>query len=203
MTPPLADHSPFEARRALSSIFLQPRDPACWSRDVAAIRGRRDRESFLRIYDHFMPRLVRYLQGVGCTLTTAQDLAQETLLRLWQKADYFDPSRSHLSTWLFRIARNLRIDRLRSESHWLYMQEDIDGLDADGGEISPEASAEHLELQRAIERLPAVQARLIRMAYFEAKTHQEIADELHMPLGTVKSHLRRAFLKLQARITES
>ena len=73
------------------------------------------------------------------------------------------------------------------------------------GRVAPvrsraESHADHVGLARRIEQLPAVQARLIRMSYFEAKTHSEIAAELGMPLGTVKSSLRRAFLKLQAQM---
>jgi RNA polymerase sigma-70 factor (ECF subfamily) len=99
------------------------------------------------------------------------------------------------------VARNLYIDSLRGEPHWLPMQEGLDWLDeqapADAGS-SAEAFADHAGLKRAIDSLPPVQARLIRMSYFEAKSHSEIAHELGMPLGSVKSSLRRAFAKLQA-----
>ena len=136
----------------------------------------------------------------------AEELAQEALLRLWQRADSYDAARSTLSTWLFRIARNLHIDRLRRENHWLAV--DIDAEDAPQFEqetenpqfSSAESYAAHADLNERIERLSATQARLIRMSYFEAKSHQQIADELGMPLGTVKSHIRRAFQQLQSSV---
>ncbi|MGN2243294.1 sigma-70 family RNA polymerase sigma factor [Frateuria sp. GZRR33] len=174
-----------------------------WAVLVEAVARRRDRDSFLRIYDYFAPRLRRYLVGLGGDEGLAEELAQEALLRLWQRAAQYDAARSSLSTWLFRIARNLFIDRARKEPVWSQTQEYLEEmgvLDGTGGESEPpgtEALTEEANIRRAIEQLPAVQARLIRMSYFEAKSHQAIADELGMPLGTVKSHLRRAFLKLQ------
>jgi RNA polymerase sigma-70 factor (ECF subfamily) len=115
----------------------------------------------------------------------------------------YDPQQGAVSTWLFRIGRNLHIDRIRREPGWVQMLEEA--APASDEELarpftSAEDYAEHVHLQRRIEDLPAVQARLMRMSYFEAKSHQEIADELQMPLGTVKSHLRRAFLRLQGQV---
>ena len=152
----------------------------------------------MRIYDHYAPRVRLYLQGIGSPDAVAEELAQEALLRLWQRASSYDAARSSVSTWLFRIARNLHIDRVRRESRWVPMDDEPASLDDDVSEFSSaENHAEHIDLQNRIERLPATQARLIRMSYFEAKSHQEIAIELGMPLGTVKSSLRRAFQRLQ------
>ena len=175
-----------------------------------AVAQARDRASFMRIYDHFTPRLLRYLQGLGCAGMVAEELAQEAMLRLWQRAASYDAQRSQLSTWLFRITRNLYIDRIRREPHWIEAQEWIEQLDSEAGvsnvlpmQVSPDAFAEHRAMQQRVDKLPATQARLVRMSYFEARTHQEISAELGMPLGTVKSHLRRAFLKLQIAIGKS
>lgn len=175
-----------------------------WSGDMEAVSRRRDRSSFLRIYDYFMPRTCLYLTGRGSTRELAEEIAQEALLKLWQHAGSYDASRSRLSTWLFRIARNLQIDRARRDVMWTRNVESVElavEVIDDVAEGSPaEDYVEHLALRRRIDELSAVQARLMRMAYFEAKSHQDIADELVMPLGTVKSHLRRALLKLQGEL---
>lgn len=92
-----------------------PVELKAWAADVAAIASTRDRECFMRIYDHFMPRLCRYLNGLGAPHGVAEDLAQEVLLKLWNRADLYDPERSSLGTWLYRVARNLHIDRVRRE----------------------------------------------------------------------------------------
>ncbi|WP_404611907.1 sigma-70 family RNA polymerase sigma factor [Rhodanobacter hydrolyticus] len=183
----------------MSSSDPQVRDAGYWSAQMAAVSLRRDRDSFMRIYDHFAPRTRLYLKGLGCPEAVAEELAQEALLRLWQAAGRYDATRSSLSTWLFRIARNLHIDRVRREPYWVPMDDEPGWVDKDdaSGFSSAESHAEQVELQQRIEHLPAIQARLIRMSYFEAKSHQEIAEELGMPLGTVKSSLRRAFLRLQ------
>lgn len=190
----------------MSIVETSPGNPGYWSGQMQAVARSRDQASFMRIYDHFAPRVRLYLRGLGAPEMVAEELAQEALLRLWQRADSYDAARSTLSTWLFRIARNLHIDRLRRENHWLAV--DIDAEDAPQFEqetenphfSSAESYAAHADLNERIERLSATQARLIRMSYFEAKSHQQIADELGMPLGTVKSHIRRAFQQLQSSV---
>ena len=132
----------------------------------------------------------------------AEDVAQEAMLRLWQHAAGYDPARSAVSTWLFRIARNLHIDRLRREANRPQVAAEPIEADIASEPHTTEEYADHVQLQRRIDTLSSIQARLIRMSYFEAKSHQEIATELGMPLGTVKSHLRRAFLRLQGEIGE-
>ena len=197
--PPNGATSPFEVIRIVSTSKQHANDGHDWSLEMAAVALRRDRASFMRLYDHFMPRVCLYLKGLGCTTAIAEELAQEALLRLWQRAESYDPALSRVSTWLFRIARNLHIDRVRKETGWMLVQDALDTVEADDhpAASSAEAYAEHARLKRCIERLGAVQARLVRMSYFEAKSHHQIAEELDMPLGTVKSGLRRALLKLQ------
>ena len=197
--------SPFEAARRMSTLDTAASEPKDWTPDMAAVALRRDRDAFMRLYDHFMPRLCQYLRGIGSPDAIAEELAQEAMLRLWQHASTYNPARSAASTWLFRIARNLHIDRFRREpTNAIGNPRDADidiELEPDGGRT--EDYAESVQLKRRIDALSSVQARLIRMSYFEAKTHQEISAELDMPLGTVKSHLRRAFLRLQGELGDT
>lgn len=177
-----------------------------WSAQMTAVAQRRDVEAFMRLFAHFGPRLQRYLVGMGVVPAQAEELVQETMLRLWHRAAQFDPSRANVSTWLFRIARNLYIDSVRGEPHWLAIQDDLEQLDdlpPNDGVTSTESFADGVGLDRAIAELPPQQARMIRMSYFEARSHGEIARELGQPLGTVKSNLRRAFAKLQASLRKA
>ena len=197
--------SPFEVTRSALSIKPDMKEPKQWSAEMASVARLRERNSFMRIYDHFMPRVCMYLKGMGSPEAVAEELAQEALFRLWQQAERYDPARGAVSTWLFRIARNLHIDRNRREPGWVTAEDDIDRLlDDDVATASrpTETYAESVELHHCIEQLPALQGRLIRMSYFESKSHGEIASELSMPLGTVKSTLRRAFSRLQAAMGE-
>ncbi|MEO5565297.1 MAG: sigma-70 family RNA polymerase sigma factor [Luteimonas sp.] len=172
-----------------------------WSALAVAVAERQDRDSFMRIYDHFAPRLRRYLLNLGASQSLADELVQETLLALWRKASLFDPSRATLNAWLYRIARNLHIDQARREPYWRPIQEGLEQLDlaeTDRHDSQPEDYVDGRALEQAIDRLPVMQARLVRMSYLEAKSHGEIARELDMPLGSVKSTLRRAFTRLRA-----
>lgn len=202
----LGDLSPFEAIRSMSVVEANLGDPDYWPVQMRAVARQRDQECFIRIYDHFAPRVRLYLRGLGAIEAVAEELAQEAMLRLWQRAASYDAGRSTLSTWLFRIARNLHIDRIRRENHWVAVDVEAElelmNEAEDPRFSSAESHAAHADLSERIERLPALQARLIRMSYFEAKSHQEIAEELGMPLGTVKSSIRRAFLRLQAEVQE-
>ncbi len=171
-----------------------------WSAQMSMVSVHRDRASFMRIYDHFAPRLQRYLRNLGVAESMADELVQEALLTLWRKAAMFDPARASLGTWLYRVARNLYIDHVRKEPHWAPIQDGLDQLDhaeSDRRDSHPESVIDQDLLKQAIDRLPVVQAKLVRMCYLESKSHSEISAELEMPLGTVKSSLRRAFAKLQ------
>lgn len=199
---PVAPPIHFDTVRIVSSSQLPSSEPLNWTGDMDGVARLRDRACFMRIYDHFMPRLCVYLRGLGAPEAVAEELAQEGLLRLWLRAAEFNPAQGALSTWLYRIARNLHIDRVRRERSWMQVQAAVeeaaavDALDRS----SAEQYADQARLRQRINELPAVQARLVRMSYFEAKSHGEISRALGMPLGTVKSHLRRAFLQLQAKV---
>lgn len=192
----------FDTARIVSSSQQPSSEPTNWAGDMDRVARLRDRDCFMRIYDHFMPRLCVYLRGLGAPDAVAEELAQECLLRLWLRAADYDAAQGALSTWLYRIARNLHIDRVRRERSWLQVQAAVeDAATVDLVErSSAEQFADQARLRQRINELPAVQARLVRMSYFEAKSHSEIAEALGMPLGTVKSHLRRAFLQLQSKV---
>ncbi|MFC5577279.1 sigma-70 family RNA polymerase sigma factor [Lysobacter niabensis] len=155
----------------------------------------------MRIYDHFAPRVHRYFLGLNVTTAQAEELVQEAMLRVWRHATRFNAEQAALPTWLFRIARNLYVDTVRHQAHRVAFEERLAleqqeaPAESDNG---PEAYSDYAELARAIDSLTAEQARLIRMSYLESKSHSEIAAELGLPLGTVKSALRRSFEKLKS-----
>jgi len=205
MYPDAASHPlNFDTARIVSSSQQPSSEPTNWAGDMDGVARLRDRDCFMRIYDYFMPRLCVYLRGLGVPDAVAEELAQESLLRLWLRAADFDPAQGALSTWLYRIARNLHIDRIRRERSWMQVQAAVE--DAATLDVIERSSAEQFADQarlrppRHTRNPPGVRARLVRMSYFEAKSHSEIAEAIGMPLGTVKSHLRRAFLQLQAKV---
>lgn len=172
-------------------------DPAYWSGKVRAVASGRDVDAFILVFSHFGPRLKRYLIGLNADEAQADELVQETMLRLWRRAELFDPARASVTTWLFRIARNLFLDRVRGQRHALARQDALDRVEADADVDGAEQLLDVARLERAMQALPPPQARMLRMAYFEAKTHAQIAEELSLPLGSVKSSIRRSFAKLK------
>jgi RNA polymerase sigma factor (sigma-70 family) len=163
-----------------------------------------DRQAFSLLFDHFAPRLNAYMRKLGTDAAQAEELVQEAMLLVWRKAGSFDPAKASASTWIFTIARNKRIDALRRARHPEFDPTDPALAGFGGGSEEahePEVSAqESRALEAAIATLPAEQADLLRLAYFEDKAHGEIARVRGIPLGTVKSRLRLALEKLRRQL---
>jgi RNA polymerase sigma factor (sigma-70 family) len=166
---------------------------------IVKIAREKDRASFIRLFDHFAPRVKSFLMRGGTPENVADDLAQETMLAVWQKAEAFDPAKASASTWIFTIARNKKIDALRKTAR---IEVDIDAI-APVEDDTPLASENLMRaneteiIAEAIKELPPEQAELIRQSFFEGKSHSEIAAEKNIPLGTVKSRMRLALERLR------
>ena len=169
--------------------------PEAW---ILAVAAHRDRAAFARLHARFAPRLTAVFGRDG--RVEAEELAQETLLAVWRKADRFDPLKASAATWIFTIARNLRIDALRREGRVRFV--DADGLDRidDGpdGEAVILGEERDGRVRAAVAALPAEQADVVRLTYFTEKTQAEIASDLGIPIGTVKSRLRLAANRLRS-----
>lgn len=164
------------------------------------IAERADPAAFRELYETYGPRVKAYMMRRGADAGTAEDLAQETLLMVWRKAALYAGDKGSMTTWVFAIARNLRIDRLRREMPW---QELPEGrlAEASGDPLPDEAIAEKERQQRvqaALAGLPPEQKEVVALAYLEGLSHSEIAERLAMPLGTVKSRMRIAYQKIRA-----
>jgi len=161
----------------------------------------RDRAAFGRIFAFYGPRVKAYLRRLGAGDAAAEDLTQEVMLSVWKRAHQYDRGRAALSTWIYTIARNKRIDALRRDRRPDFDPDDpalvVAGDGAPRGDRHAEAEQVRREVMRAVERLPQEQAQLLRIFYFEEKPHSVIAEELGLPLGTVKSRLRLALSKLR------
>jgi RNA polymerase sigma-70 factor, ECF subfamily len=158
----------------------------------------RDRAAFAELFGHFAPRVKGFLMRYGLPDVLSEDLAQETMLTVWRKANRFDPARAGVSTWIFTIARNKRIDRLRRDRGGAARFDISDEADNCGSSEELAIAEETAEQVRmAIAALPDNQAQIVRLSFFAEKPHAEIAQELDIPLGTVKSRVRLALARLR------
>ena len=174
-----------------------------WAEKIQAIAAGRDREAFAEIFNHFAPRVKSFLRKAGASEAQAEDIAQEAMLSVWRKAALFDPTASGAATWIFTIARNLRIDAIRRERRGGAIR--VDEVEAEyEADAAPLADARIASAQsddrvrKALETLPGEQLTVIRMSFFEEHPHSEIARVLRIPLGTVKSRVRLAMKRLRA-----
>lgn len=173
-----------------------------------AVATASDRQAFASLFRHFAPRIKGFLVRGGCTDATAEELTQETMVALWRRAASFDPSRARLSTWIFTIARNLKIDQHR-RGHGTG-EVGLEAWDADqqpaDQELSPHQQAlagqRESHVRHALASLPPEQVAVLQLSYFEDEPHARIASVLGIPLGTVKSRIRIAVAQLRRHLEE-
>jgi RNA polymerase sigma-70 factor (ECF subfamily) len=172
---------------------------------IEAIAARQDRAAFTRVFAYYAPRVKAYLIRLGLGAAQAEEVTQEVMVAVWRKAASFDARQASVSTWLFRIARNRRIDVFRRDQ-----RETLDARDPTfepAAETPPDGAAEAAEreaqVRRAMDALPPEQRDLVRRAFYEDLSHSEIAASTGVPLGTVKSRLRLAFAKLKLTLAET
>jgi RNA polymerase sigma-70 factor (ECF subfamily) len=134
---------------------------------------------------------------LGASNASAEELAQETLLAVWRKAALFDPARAGASTWIFTIARNLRIDAIRRERP-VPADDPSDAAPEAGADAGVMAAEREQRVREAMKALPPEQAQIVELSFFSEEPHSAIAERLGLPLGTVKSRLRLAMGRLRA-----
>ncbi len=165
---------------------------------IQAIAMREDRAAFAALFKQFAPRVKAYLLRMRLDDGMAEELAQEVLLTVWRKARQFDATRASPAAWIFTIARNLRIDAARRASLAPSFSDPTD-------EPSPAPAADAIlavedrnaRVCAALAALPAEQAEVIRLSFFDERPHVDIERALGIPLGTVKSRLRLAISRLR------
>lgn len=161
--------------------------------------GHRDRDAFAALFNFYAPRIKAYLMRLNAPDSLAEELTQEVMLAVWRKADTFDRSQASASTWIFRIARNRRIDAARRAAKPALDGEDpaLRPPDVEMPDDAAHASGREAVVRQALTTLPEEQVALLRLAFFDGLSHRDIADRIGAPLGTVKSRLRLAFDKLR------
>ncbi len=172
---------------------------------LKAVGLRQDKKAFQALFSYFGPRVKAYVMRLGCQAGQAEELTQETMIKVWRKADQFDAAKSAPSTWIFRIARNQRIDTFRREN-----RPELDPNDPslvpepeEAADTVIEQKQSEMQLLEAMKHLSEDQKAILKLSFFEDMSHGRIAEHLNIPLGTVKSRLRLALGKLRSTLDDS
>ena len=165
---------------------------------IIKISEERDEIAFSEIFDFIAPKINAYYIQNNLSAEHAEELTQEVLSTIWLKAELFDPEKSKFITWSFTIARNKKIDFYRKNQKNVANEEDIRDF------LYNENKLDDYEIESTIKDiskdLDENQKKLIKMSFFEQKSHKNIARELEIPLGTVKSRIRASLIKMQKHI---
>lgn len=191
---PARRHGLIAAKESDSVQDPPPSDTTLW---LLAVRDRRDREAFGRLFDHFGPRLKAMLLRSGLRDGTAEDVVQDVMLAVWHKAAQFDPHRAEAASWIYRIARNRQIDLARRRPFPAPDEmTEPESLEPDAAQILG-MSQEAGRLRAALAELSPDQARVIEQAYLEDLPHSRISAATGLPLGTIKSRIRLGLGRLR------
>lgn len=176
-----------------------------WEDALTFVALQRDKAAYAELFSYFAPRLKAFGMKMFGNEQQALEMVQDTMLNVWKKAALFDASRGCASTWIFTIARNVRFDMLRKKQSrkddisaddlWLNGEYPEPQADDDAAQWDNQLLSEKLAPHFA--QLPPAQREVMEKVYLQEKSHQEVSDELGIPLGTVKSRIRLALDRLR------
>lgn len=163
--------------------------------------AQRDREAFAELYRRTSARLFGVCTRMIADRRQAEEVLQEAYVTVWQRGGSFDPSKGTALTWLISLVRNKGIDRLRQ--HLCEVSEDGFEIESVADEdptpaARAQAGEDHRRLQRCLDELEPQQRRSIQAAFFSGITYNALAERAKVPLGTMKSWIRRGLLQLRA-----
>lgn len=158
------------------------------------------------LYDRYGSAVYALARRITADSAMAEDITQETFVKVWRHADRYDPERGRLATWILHIAYTTTIDAMRARRRWpVPVVEPSEELAAEPG-ADPAAQAELAilgeDVRRALLRLPPEQRQALELAYFGALSQSEIGQRLGIPLGTVKSRVRLGLTALRRILLE-
>lgn len=169
------------------------------------IKEKADKQAFILLFNYFAPRIKAYLRRQNLGNEAAEDLTQEIMLQIWNKAGQFNPEKARASTWIFTIARNRLIDHWRAhKKERLEVKDDqLAALQGYEPQQQVEDAQDHARLHEALAELPPAQRELVEDSFLKDRSHGLIAQARKIPLGTVKSRLRLAMERLRKTIERS
>lgn len=164
-----------------------------------------DEAAFSQLYDLTLARIYAMVNRMLNNASLCEDIVAEVYLQVWQRAQNYQSSRGNVLAWLFVIARSRSLDALRKLKRHSLGQERYtqDRLTTDQEVVDIAEMVEDGALKQGLQSLSFVQRQIVSLSYFQGLSHQEISDHLNIPLGTVKSHVRRGVQVLQQQMRTS
>ena len=177
-----------------------------WNACLVKVGDAQDKAAFSALFEHFSPLLKSFLlSGTNLNMENAEELVQETMIKVWRKSPSFSPEHASAGTWIYTIARNTRIDWFRKQNRQDPQSLHADDIYADNEEESPYSTLVQIrrngQIREQLGELPQEQFEVLKLMYFQGLSGQQVADALALPLGTVKSRIRLALAKLKIRLT--
>lgn len=163
---------------------------------VAALQ-RNERVAFEFLYDHYSGALFNVITKTVRDEEKAADVLQDSFLKIWKNIALYNPEKGRLFTWILNIARNGAIDAVRMEGRRPVMEDIEETAVQNERDTDQESVMNRSEIKAIVDLLRPERKLLIDMAYFQGYTHEEISEELSIPLGTVKSRIRTALQELK------
>lgn len=159
----------------------------------------RDKAALSYLYDHYADAIYGVVQRIVLQNDVAEEVLQDAFMRYWEKIDQFDPAKGRLFTWMLRIARNLALDKLRSKGMKQSSKSDSisDNVSILDSKLHTETVTDPIGLESVLKDLNEEQRFVVEKLYFRGYTQSELAEEYNIPLGTVKTRLRAAMVRLR------
>jgi len=168
-------------------------------KDLVIALKQGDESAYSYLYDHYGAAIYGYILQMTSDTELAKDLLQDVFIKVFQKIGQYDEQKGHLYTWLIRVAHNTTIDKIRSknykENRHTHAFDEKNAGDADNGTTTP--SVDHIGMDKVLVSLDETHKKVIDLAYFHGYTQNEIAEEMGMPIGTVKTQVRKALIQLR------
>ncbi|QEK51988.1 RNA polymerase sigma factor [Pedobacter aquae] len=151
------------------------------------------------LYDMYSSSLLGVIFKIVADREIAEDVLQDTLVKIWNSIHQYDATKGRLFTWMVNVARNLAIDKLRSKDFRNHSKnQDIENhVNAIDEQRNTTYKPELLGVKDLVEKLKPEQRKIVELVYFQGYTHVEVSDELEIPLGTVKTRLRMGIMELR------
>ena len=168
------------------------------------IADKRDKQAFANLFKWFSPKIMGFGRKQFNNPAMASELLQETMTNVWRKAHLYNSDKGAATTWVYTVMRNISFDMLRKiqANHEDTLSDDIWPL-AEAQNSDEHVFADHLmdkQIARYLNRLPDNQKQIVQGVYFQDLSQEQLAKNLNIPLGTVKSRLRLALTKLRQHI---